>query len=80
MTGLFIRLETPKGRQLSWYGEPFGRIYRDPADSARWLGEFWDGQQKQSVWEPNQDHIQAAVLCFSKWVHATNADIMSSRY
>lgn len=79
-TGLLLRTETPKGRVLSWYGEPFGRIYRKPDEPELWLGEYWDGSKKQTVWEPRASYIDAATLCLQKWTEATKTDLLAARY
>lgn len=78
-TGLFIRKETPKGRVLEWYGDPIGRIYREPSGK-RWLGEYWNGSGKAHVWEPRADHHEAAVAVLGKWAQDCKVDLGEARY
>ena len=82
-TGLFIRKETPKGRVLEWYGEPIGRIYRDPTwkgQNPKWLGEYWNGVAKAHVWEPRTEPHEAAVAVLGKWAQDCRVDLGDARY
>jgi hypothetical protein len=81
-SGLVIGRERLRGDDcqcaLSWYGEPLGRIYRHPDNLTRWLGEFWDGRQKVTVWEPMTKDA-AAVATLSKWSQACKVDLLEAR-